>query len=217
MQPPARPTQRITQRQPPPFSQNVAPPSSFAAIVQNYSNAGEGLEGRPNKDAFQLLVSEILSTVGSEDTENCADDMTTYYMAVQVVINAGLESLFNENRADESEKLREATNSLLVIRITLQRMPGVLFFAHSTEINHSEQQYLYLWLLPRLVSRLGNPKARPLVFDLEETIEAMFVAAASNPEYWQHLKIMMEYCREILNCEYNHPFEPAYSKSFADL
>ena len=169
--------------------------------MHNYSKTGgEGTAGLPNKDAFQQLLAEIL---GPEDSGSFDEDISTNYKVIQVVTSAGLSVLFQDDPfARIGEQLQLASNSLTVIKITIQRSPAVLFCPPPAENSQPDQLFLYLWLFPRLLPLLGHPKARSLVADLLDTIEAIFFAVASSPHYWKHLKTMAAYCRSCLNCKY---------------
>ncbi|KAF8246273.1 hypothetical protein K440DRAFT_655242 [Wilcoxina mikolae CBS 423.85] len=198
--PPAPNASRTNTQQPRSQPSQPAPPSSIAAIVQNYSKAGEGPAGLPNKDAFQQLLAEIL---GPEDSGSFDEDISTNYKVLQVVTSAGLSILFQDDPfAQIDDQLQQASNSLLVIKLTIQRTPAVLFCPPPAENSQPDQLFLYLWLFPRLFPLLGHSKARNLAVELLETIEAMFFAVANLPQYWKHLKTMAGYCRSCLNCEY---------------
>lgn len=199
--PPAPNASRSNTQQPRSQPSQPAPPSSsIAAIVQNYSKAGEGPAGLPNKDAFQQLLAEIL---GPEDSGSFDEDISTNYKVLQVVTSAGLSILFQDDPfAQIDDQLQQASNSLLVIKLTVQRTPAVLFCPPPAENSQPDQLFLYLWLFPRLFPLLGHSKARGLAMELLETIEAMFFAVANLPQYWKHLKTMAGYCRSCLNCEY---------------
>jgi serine/threonine-protein kinase ATR len=187
-----------------PLSQQQPPSSSsIAAIVQNYSKAGDSASGIPGKDAFQQLLDEIISAE-ERDSNGYEEDITTNYKVLQVVTTAGLSVLLEDDPFAQTEDLQQqASNCLLVIKLTIQRDPQVLFCKPPAENSQPEQPFLYLWLFPRLIPLLGHVKARPLTGEFLDTIEAMFWAVSSRPENWKHLKTMTGFCRSCLNCESN--------------
>lgn len=198
MRPPPAPFSLRAPAQPP---QSQAPSPSIAVIVQNYSKAGSGgTGGLPNRDAFQQLLAEIL---GPEDGGH-EEDITTNYKVLQVVTSAGLTILLAQDEdpfANTQEVLQQASNSLLVIRLTIQRTPGVLFCPPPQgENNQPDQLFLYLWLFPRLFPLLGQHKARPLVAELLETLEVILFAVGSMSQHWKHLRTVVGYFRGCLNC-----------------
>jgi serine/threonine-protein kinase ATR len=205
MRPPPAPSRLFTQqRSHNPHTQpsQQEPPSSIAVIVQNYSKAGDRA-GLPGKDAFQQLLDEIISAE-ERDSSSYGEDIATNYKVLQVVTAAGLSVLLEDDPFAQTEDLlQQASNCLLVIKLTIQRDPQVLFCAPPAETSQPEQLFLYLWLFPRLLPLLGHPKTRVLAGELLDTIEAMFWAVSSRPEHWKHLKTMAGFCRSCLNCETN--------------
>jgi serine/threonine-protein kinase ATR len=208
---PNAPRSFTQQRSQYPQSQAI-PPSSIATIVQNYSKAGEGQAGLPNKDAFQQLLAEIL---GPEESGGFDEDISTNYKVIQVVTSAGLSTLFQDDPfANTEDQMLQASNSLLVIKLMIQRTPAVLFCPPPAENSQADHLLLYLWLMPRLFPLVGHPKAQALVVEFLETIEAMFFAVSNLQQYWLHLNIMVAYCRACSNCKYNSIY---VFRTFADL
>jgi len=231
MRPPPAPfpVQTSTQQQ---QQQQAAPSSSLAAIVQNYSKAGSGgTGGLPTRDAFQQLLAEILGPEDGDGNGNGngngvgaggiggshEEDVATNYKVLQVVTSAGLSVLFAHDGGDDDDDdpfadmrgpLLQASNSLLVIRLTIQRTPAVLFCPSPpslplapAENSQPDQLFLYLWLFPRLFPLLGHKKARPIAKDLLETLEAIFLAVGSMSQHWKHLRTVAGYFRGCLNCK----------------
>lgn len=182
----------------------IPPPSSVAVIVQNLSKAGDASTGIVDRDIFQQLLAEVLGPDGADpsDTAWFEDNIGVNYKVVEVVMDAGISILLQEDPfASTNDLLLQATNSLLVVRLTIQRSPQVLFCPppaeHTTEAN---RPVLFLWLLPRLLPLLGHRIADTLKQELLETIEALFVAAARTPDAWKYLTTAMRYCRSCVNC-----------------
>lgn len=180
----------------------LPPPSSVAVIVQNLSKGGDGSARLVDRDIFQQLLAEVMGTDGDPSDAWFEDNVGVNYKVVEVVMEAGISVLLQEDPfASTNDLLLQATNSLLVVRLTIQRSPQVLFCLppaeHTAEAN---RPILFLWLLPRLFPLLGHKAAESLKLELLETIEALFVAAAKTPNAWKYLTTVMGYCRSCVNC-----------------
>lgn len=179
------------------------PPSSVAVIVQNLRSV-DGSARLVGRDIFQQLLAEVLGHNGGDPTDaaELEDSVGVNYKVVEVVMDAGLSILLQEDPfASTDELLLQAGNSLLVVRLTIQRSPQVLFCSPPVESGaEANRPVLFLWLLPRLLPLLGHKATETLVQDLIETIEALFVAAARIPEAWRYLKTVMGYCQSCVNC-----------------
>lgn len=183
-------------------SDNVPPPSSVAVIVQNLKT-GDGSARLVDRDIFQQLLAEVLGPGGDPtDTAGFEDNLIVNYRVVEVVVDAGLSILLQDDPfASTKDLLLQASNSLLVVRLTIQRSPKVLFYPPPAESGaEAGRPVHFFWLLARLFPLLGHGVAETLVGDLLETIEALFVAAARTPEAWKYLKAGMGYCRNCVNC-----------------
>lgn len=185
------------------YADNLPPPSSVAVIVQNLKT-GDGSARLVDRDIFQQLLAEVLGPDGGDptDTAGFEDNVGVNYKVVEVVMDAGLSILLQEDPFASTEGLLiQAGNSLLVVRLTIQRSPQVLFCPPPVESGaEANRPVLFLWLLPRLFPLLGHRATETLVGDLLETIEALFVAAARTPEAWKYLKTVMWYCQSCVNC-----------------
>ncbi|KAH8154219.1 uncharacterized protein LAJ45_01987 [Morchella importuna] len=178
------------------------PPSSVAVIVQNLSKNGSGSSRMVDRDTFQQLLAEVMGTDGDPSDASLEDNVRINYKVVEVVMEAGISVLLNGDPfASTSDLLLQATNSLLVVRLTIQRSPQVLFcqppVEHAAEPN---QPILFLWLLPRLFPLLGHKVAESIKLELIQTIEAILIAAAKESEAWKYLTTVMGYCRSCITC-----------------
>lgn len=139
---------------------NGPPPSTYAAqIVDTFTKAKQ--QPKPDeRELFQQLLREILGAdVAPEpQAETVETDVNVNYRLVYVVFRAGLEVLLQEDPFQQQKVLDEqALNSLAVIQLTIERSPDVLSFtppAH--EPGFETGGPLFLWLLPKLLSLLGN-------------------------------------------------------------
>lgn len=192
MLPPKHPAHRIEPSQ----SAFQPPPSSIALVVESYSRNNEGLENLPGRDVFQQLLQELFAE--QNEATDGTDDVGRNHILIPIITAAGLNILleddpFSSPRLTE-ELLKQATNSLLVIQITIQRTPQVLFCAPPQENSQSEQLFLGLWLLPRLFALLSHQPAHSLVPHILNTIIAIFEAGAKDTKRWVRLRAILSYC-----------------------
>ncbi|KAH0602256.1 uncharacterized protein H6S33_009866 [Morchella sextelata] len=178
------------------------PPSSVAVIVQNLSKNGSGSSRMVDRDTFQQLLAEVMGTDGDPSDASLEDNVRINYKVVEVVMEAGISVLLNGDPfASTSDLLLQATNSLLVVRLTIQRSPQVLFCQPSVEhAAEPNRPILFLWLLPRLFPLLGHKVAENIKLELIQTIEAILIAAAKESEAWKYLTTVMGYCRSCVTC-----------------
>lgn len=180
-------------------SQQPPPPSSIAVIFQNLPKTGNG---SPGPDFLQQLVAEVISNGVAEPTGSSTleDTLLVNYKVVTAVVDAGVSVLLRDDPFASTNNLTEqASNSLLVLRLTIKETPQVLFRT-PPEPGEAGQPLLYLWLFSKLFPLLGHKSADSLVQEILETIKAVFVAAAKLPEAWIHLMTLVRYCRSCVNC-----------------
>lgn len=187
----------------PPSDPHEVPPSSIAAIMQNFSKT-TGTPQLAGRDDFQQLLSELLGPNDLDGGDTIAlEDVVMNYRLIQIVTSAGVTVLVQDDPFSPQEDLvSQALNSLLVIRKTIQRNPQVLFCSPpiSNDLKQLDQTMLFLWLLPRLLPLLGHSSAEKLVTPLLETIECIFVATTQIPEAWKYIKDMISFCRSCFTC-----------------
>lgn len=202
MPPPPRPSTPHSTHQPQP-SQHPPPPSSVAEIVHNYSKT----DNDANEYSTRAHLAELFDAIIGSEAGEFREDIATSHKVLETVMNAGLMFTFSKDPLLQIEYILEQVSaSLKVIKYFIEKAPASLFCSPPAENSQPNQPHLCLWLLPRLFTLLGNPKTRPLTAMLLEAIEAIFMTVANRPKYWKHLRSMTGYCRESLNCEYNHPF-----------
>ena len=138
----------------------VPPPSTFAAqIVDTLTKAKQ--QPKPDeRELFQQLLREILGADEAAEPQagTIETDINVNYRLIYVVVRAGLEVLLQEDPFEQRSELSEqALNSLAVIHLTIERSPEVLFFVPpGHEPGFEPGGPLFLWLLPKLLSILGN-------------------------------------------------------------
>ncbi|RPA97874.1 hypothetical protein L873DRAFT_1828879 [Choiromyces venosus 120613-1] len=179
-------------------SQQPLPPSSIAVIFQNLPKTGNG---SPGPDFLQQLFAEVISHEVTEPTGSSTleDTLLVNYKVITAVVDAGVSVLLREDPFAPTQNLTEqASNSLLVLRLTIKETPEVLFRPPPESTSESEQPLLYLWLLSKLLPLLGHRTSESLVQELLETIYAIFDAAANLPQEWKSVVVMVGYFRSCL-------------------
>lgn len=178
------------------------PPSSIALVVESYSRNNDGLENLPGRDVFQQLLQELFAEHGDE-AQDATDDVAQNHILIPIITAAGLNILLEDDPFSlpklTEDLLKQATNSLKVIQITIKRTPEVLFCAPPAQNSQSEQLFLGLWLLPRLFSLLSHQPAQSLTSCILDTIVAIFTAAAKSPSYTPYLNTILAYCHECFS------------------
>lgn len=191
---------------PPPLPEahEAMPSSSIAAIVQNLSKAN-GTPQLTGRDDFQQLLAELLgpNDIDGGDAMALEEDVGMNYRLIQIMTSAGVTVLLQDDPfAVQEELVLQAINSLLVIRKSIQRNPQVLFCPPPilNDAKDTDQTILFLWLLPRLLPLLGQPRVEKLLICLLETIECIFLAATQVPESWKYMNDLICYCRSCFTC-----------------
>ncbi|KAL7276740.1 serine/threonine-protein kinase M1 [Rhizina undulata] len=184
--------------------QQLPPPPSSIAVILNLQKAADPTQRLSDRDVFQQLLAEILGPEGGEPGSSVGleDDLAVNYKLIQVVTSAGLSILLQDDPfASSNELIHQASNSLIVVKLTIQRTPQVLFCPPPVDdSSQTDQSVLYLWLLSRLLPLLGHRAAERLVEELLETLEAVFIAAARIPEARKYLRTLSGYFRSCVNC-----------------
>lgn len=158
------------------------PPSTLAAqLVQNHARVN-GLPQPEGKAVFGQLLQEILTTDGTVET-----DPEVNYKLVTVVAEAGLDVVLREDPfAEKDQVIRQAKDSIAVIRLTVQRNPEILFRSNPGGNNTTHYQ-LYLWLFPKLLSLIGRQGFEAIQKDVEDVL-CSFISILSKSLYsWQQL------------------------------
>ena len=191
-------------------SQQPLPPSSIAVIFQNLPKTGNG---SPGPNFLQQLFAEVISHEVTEPTGSSSieDTLLVNYKVITAVVDAGVSVLLREDPFAPQNLTEQASNSLLVLRLTIKETPHVLFRPPPESTTEPGQPLLYLWLLSKLLPLLGHRLAESLVQELLETIYAIFYAAANLPKEWKSVTVMVGYFRSCVNC--NH-FSLPFSFSF---
>ncbi|GAO52708.1 hypothetical protein G7K_6779-t1 [Saitoella complicata NRRL Y-17804] len=129
-----------------------------------------------DQNVFRQLINEVLRlpTSNNDGPDASAFDveLDTNYQLIQVVTNVGLAPLADNESPGELD-IQQAHNTLLVIRITMQRTPKVLYQALA-QATSPEKVILALWLLPYVTKLLGHPKLTDLHEDIIQTLEDIF-------------------------------------------
>ncbi|KAF2431255.1 hypothetical protein EJ08DRAFT_649062 [Tothia fuscella] len=129
---------------------NLPPPSTIAAqIVHNRSHVAR--QEPENKALFGELLQEYLKNPVIEEA-----NVETNAQLIGVVAEAGLDVLLKDDPFAPDTLLQQATDSLLVIQLTIKRTPDVLLYGSNDESPNGEKPPLLLWLLPKILSLLGG-------------------------------------------------------------
>lgn len=153
------------------------PASTIAAkIVHNHQDATTRQEPE-SKQLFGRLLQEYLNDSSSEDA--LEKSLETNAKLISIVVEAGLDCLLKDNPFAQDLLLPQATDSLKVIQITIERVPEVLFCSDGRD----DQPQLVLWLMPKLLALLG----RKYLASLAGPIVALLSTCLSVPSRLAHM------------------------------
>lgn len=180
------------------------PQSTIAAqIVQNLSTKN-GDPQPADRGSFQQLLVEILGAESDQSAENRAfeKDFNVNYRLVCVVIKAGLDVLLSQDPFITPENLLvQASNSVSVIHLTIQKTPQILFFSPTSDVEGSDkfQPPLFVLLLPKIFSLLGHPTANSLQGKLTDLLLLLFEVTTGSSESWKRSGELLRYFRACIN------------------
>lgn len=134
-------------------SDNMAlPPASTLAahLVREHAGPEQAARSQHPTATFGTLLQEILNNLSVPES-----DLDVNYRLIRVVTDAGLDALHGHARPYAQELVAQAIDSLSVISLTVQRQPELLFHdaTYGTEV--LQQPALLIWMLPRVLNRLG--------------------------------------------------------------
>lgn len=150
------------------FAQNptngAPPPSTIAAqIVKNHDGPNQDQETEQSAPFGQLL-KEIL-----KDPSSIEDDPNVNAKLLSAVARRGLDVLQYDDPFNGDTRISEAVDSLLVIKVIVQRYPSLLLHSDTDE-NEAQRPCVFLWLIPKIVSLIGRSKYRSLQEDIQHLL-----------------------------------------------
>ena len=179
------------------FPKGEQPPSTLAAqIVRHHERTAQ-----PKQDGqmatFGYLLKEILNNPTFEET-----DLEVNYKLVRVVVEAGLDVFLQDDPfTRKSVMVDQAKHSILVIRSTIHRNPALLLFPNEGRNEGSDQQ-LFLWILPRVLVLLGNPKADDIQHDLQHLLCSLISSLMGASHLWQNALSYLDIYKSCADGEY---------------
>ena len=154
------------------------PPSTIAAkIVDNRANAQARQEPQ-SKELFSKLLQEYLADPAIEESS-----LETNAELVLVVAEAGLDPAQKEDPFSHLVRVQQASASLSVIRLTIERVPQVLFCCAGSSATLSNLP-LFLILLPKILALVGKGHLDAIQEDLCKLVETCLIASKSNTVLW---------------------------------
>ncbi len=174
------------------------PPSTIAAqIVDNLSSVNR----EPRQDDQRNFEQLLLTIVGNDGMAATSagvieTDLNDNYKLINVVTRAGLEVMLRDDPfMDISHLLPQASNSVLVIELTIKRTPDVLFFKpHDITGSSRESQVpLFLWLLPKLLALFAVKDADYFQQKIMNLISTILTVTTRSPGSWQNWEQLLRY------------------------
>ncbi|KAL1650444.1 serine/threonine-protein kinase M1 [Diplodia intermedia] len=169
------------------WGNGVPPPSTIAAqIVDNHSRAN-GAQEPQNNALFGQLLQEFLTDPSAEES-----DVRLNLQLVSVVVEAGFNALLKENPFGRDVLLSQARDGMSVIRITIERNPGLLFCPDPVATDHATHPPLVAKLLPILFSLLSRPSLQSLHGDLRELLHSFIQVLSTDRRTWLEANLLIE-------------------------
>ncbi|KAF2398342.1 hypothetical protein EJ06DRAFT_480304 [Trichodelitschia bisporula] len=155
------------------------PPSTVAAQIVHH-RADVARREPENQALFGKLLQEYLKDPAIEET-----NVDTNSQLIQVVAEAGLEVLVKDPFSPDA-LVRQAIDSLHVIRLAVERNPEVLLFDGKDISNQTLKPPLFLWLLPRMLKLLGSYRLESLQDDLCEVLSVCSYSPCKSTDTWRY-------------------------------
>lgn len=174
---------------------NLPPPSTIAAqLVKNHAEHARGSRQTDDAATFGQLLQEILSRTAAPET-----DVEVNHKLIQVVVEAGLDTLFQDNPFAQWEVLLpQAADSLAVVESTVRRQSKVLFYEESHQTQAQRQPHLLIWLLPKIFSLSSHPKCDELQGALSSLLRCMVESLSKNLTQWQASHALLDAFRDCV-------------------
>ncbi|KAF2097301.1 hypothetical protein NA57DRAFT_41563 [Rhizodiscina lignyota] len=154
----------------PGYGDGDIPPSTIAAkIVDNRSNA-QARQQPESKELFSRLLQEYLKDPGVEES-----NLETNAKLVMVVAEAGLDPSQKHDPFSHDIRIEQASASLAVIRLTIERVPEVLLFCNEAA-GAPLRLPLFLSLLSKIFTLLGQEHLDAIQDGLIELLETCLMA-----------------------------------------
>ncbi|KAI9681820.1 MAG: serine/threonine-protein kinase M1 [Trizodia sp. TS-e1964] len=177
-----------------------SPSSSLAIRVAETISQGHGQRQTIDQGTFEQLLAE------AEAPELAEFDTTVNYNLIHVVVTVGLDYLlsdspFEDVLADQQHLLSRASNSLSVIRLTIQRTPEVLFHDSNPKntARAASRPTLFFWLLSKTFRFFGHKKFVTLHGKLNELLISIITATSGSPTIWNRAHEMLLYLQSCVD------------------
>lgn len=150
-------------------------------------------------ESFEQLLLEILGSDENSLHGNSTIETNVHVNCrlIYVVTRAGLEVLLTEDPfSNWGNLLSQASSSLAVIGLTIQRTPDALYLEYPDD--NAKGIPLFLWLLPRIIALVGVQKVGILQERLAETLSTIMSAKSTTATAWPRSGPMPQYRQECV-------------------
>ncbi|THY55817.1 hypothetical protein D6C98_04012 [Aureobasidium pullulans] len=173
---------------------NLPPPSTLAAqLVRNHVETARGVHQPDTTVPFRQLLQELLNKTSVPET-----DVEVNHKLIKVVVEAGLDVLFQDNPFPQwGFLLPQAVDSLAVIQSTIQRQPEILFQG-GPQPNLEQHPHLLLWLFPKLLMISKHSKGDQLQASLASLLSSLVLALSKTLDLWPHAKAVLHMLRDCV-------------------
>ncbi|KAF9631673.1 Phosphatidylinositol 3-/4-kinase catalytic [Lasiodiplodia theobromae] len=169
------------------WTNGIPPPSTIAAQIVNNHSRANGAQEPQNNVLFGQLLQEFLADPSAEES-----DVRLNLQLISVVVEAGFNALLKENPFGRDVLLSQAKDGISVIRITIERNPGLLFYHDPSGADHTTQPPLVAKLLPTLFSLLSRPPLQALHADLRDLLHSFIQVLSISRNTWHEANVLFE-------------------------
>lgn len=159
------------------------PPSTLAAqLVENISVSNKSSRSDDNSELKTLLgmIQRVRDEPGL--LKSPADRLEHNHMLIYVYCRSALDTINLDNPLVDRAHIRnESLKTINFMRFTINETPMVLQ-CQSTKSQFQFQgvEPLWLWILPKLLRMLGNPKCEDLEGTIEGFLQYLLLVVARN-------------------------------------
>lgn len=169
------------------WTNGIPPPSTIAAQIVNNHSRANGAQEPQNNALFGQLLQEFLADPSAEES-----DVQLNLQLISVVVEAGFNALLKDNPFGRDVLLSQAKDGISVIRITIERNPGLLFYHDPGGADHTTQPPLVAKLLPTLFSLLSRPPLQALHADLRDLFHSFIQVLSISRNTWHEANVLFE-------------------------
>jgi serine/threonine-protein kinase ATR len=158
----------------------IPPPSTIAAqIVHNATNL-HNRHDAATKVSFGELVKEFLQHPSTDEPD------PQLVALICVIAEAGLEGLFKHDPFAEDQQRQQGIDSVAALNLIIHKKPHLLLSAKAPDDEAHAQPPLILWLYPKVLGLLTNPRLQALHQPAQDLLSLFLRILLRTPVFWRN-------------------------------